>query len=89
MKNMVTDYRIQLIRRLSEAKILFLKDQIIKDFKKVKKLKFIIRNYIDLDPMPSIMMNDDKEREIQEDDGNIVDDSILDNDVPDEQLNLG
>lgn len=64
----------------------FLEDQIIENFEKVEKLKFITRNYVNLDPLLLIMVNDDNRRDIQEDDSNTINKPILDNDVPNEYV---
>lgn len=37
--------------------------------------------------MPITMVNDDNGRDIQENDGNIINNPILDNDVPNEHVN--
>lgn len=68
-----------MIRRLAEAEI-FLENQIIEDFENIEKLKSITKNYVDLGPMSSTMVNDDNARDVLED-GNIVDKLISDNGV--------
>ena len=48
--------------------IVFLEDQIIEDFEKIKKPKSVIRYYMDLGLVPPTMMNNDNGGDIQNDD---------------------
>lgn len=64
----------------------FQKSKLLKILKKIENLKFITKNYVDLNQVPPTMMNDDNERDVQKDHENIIDETIFDIDVPDEHV---
>ena len=43
---------------------MFLEDETIENFEKIKKRKSITRNYVDLDLVPPTIMNDDYGRDV-------------------------
>lgn len=74
------------LRTFQSRDVVFLEDQTIEDFEKVEKPKPVTENYVDLGPVPPTTVNDDNGGDVQEDDGNTVDEPALDNDVPDEHV---